>query len=60
MIPIKLMARVDAAPRAAGDPSPVRQVARSSGGHVSRTMRLETGQERYVLKWSDHLPLEQY
>jgi fructosamine-3-kinase len=60
MIPWKLMARVDDALRAAGDASPVHQVKRLTGGHVSQTMRLVTDRHRYVLKWSDKSPPGMY
>jgi fructosamine-3-kinase len=60
VIPWKLMARVDEALRAAGDASPVREVARLTGGHVSRTMSLRTGRDRYVLKWSETSPVSMY
>lgn len=60
MIPWRLMTRVDDALRAAGDASPVHQVKRLTGGHVSQTMRLVTDRRRYVLKWSDKSPPGMY
>lgn len=51
-LPPALHTALLAALRAAGDPTPIRSIHAVGGGYINIAQRIETGQDRYFLKWN--------